>query len=98
MTTDETPKIEDENVPVEPTPGVNVETPQAEDVGSVEAPKDPVTLDDVKEAMSETGERLRSAGLSTFIDPVVEGLGDITRKAFAGLGKLLDEIDDRKRK
>jgi hypothetical protein len=98
MTTDETPKKDglDEGMPdsiIQPEGS----TPP-EDPGQVDPPKDPVTLDDVKEAMSETGERLRSAGLAAFVDPIVEGLGDITRKAFSGLGKLLDEIDDRKRK
>lgn len=76
----------------------NAEAPGAAPLEPETPAKEPVGFEDVKEAMSETGDRLRSAGLSTFIDPVLDGLGDLTRKAFRGLGLLLDEIDDRKRK
>ena len=57
-----------------------------------------IGIEDVKEAAVETGARLREAGLATFVDPILEGLGDLTRKVFTGLGKVLDELDDKKRK
>lgn len=69
-----------------------------EDPPIVEEVEEAVGLEDLKDAAIDTGTRLREAGLATFIDPVLEGLGSLTRKAFKGLGAMLDEIDDKKRK
>ena len=84
MTTEDIKPIE----VVEDPPIVEEDPPVVEEVG----------LEDLKEAAIDTGTRLREAGLATFIDPVLEGLGSLTRKAFKGLGAMLDEIDDKKRK